>query len=534
MAQILAPRILVLSCGLLAGSLATAAAAAESTERVSVDSAGLQANAGSGAPSISADGRFVAFQSYADDLVVGDTNSVADIFVRDRVTGLTTRVSLDSWGAQATDDCLNPFITPDGRFVAFESLASNLVPGDTNGVQDVFVHDRQSGLTQRASLSTSGAEGNALSGHPTLSSDGSLLVFASMADNLVANDTNSFMDVFVRDLLTGVTIRASVSSSGIQGNFESHRPVIARDGGFVAFGSYATNLVSNDGNNTTDVFVHDLHTGQTSRVSVSSTGTEAQSWSNGPVITPDGRHIAFESEAQNLVAGDLNAVTDCFLHDRLTGTTIRVSVDSTGVEGNGKSQSPAISADGLLVAFPSSADNLDPSDTNGERDVFVHDLQSGLTTRVSVSTAGMQGSGSSTAPSLSADGRIIVFESLARELVPGDTNGKKDVFVHDRFGAGLRLVQTGACPGSITLSISNATPRGKVAIACGPAGSFARTTPPCAGLALGVAPPALVRILTADAAGTAVLNISPAAGACGLSVQAVDVESCTATNVIVL
>lgn len=521
--------------GLLAvAGLASPLLAAQSTERVSLDSAGLQASAGSGAPSISADGRYVAFQSYADDLVIGDTNSVADIFVRDRVTGLTTRVSLDSSGVQANDDSLNPFITPDGRWVAFESLASNLVPGDTNGVQDVFVHDRQSGQTSRASISSFGVEGNGLSGNPTLSSDGRLLVFASMADNLVPNDTNSFMDVFARDLLTGVTTRVSVSSSGIQGNFESHRPVIARDGGFVAFGSYATNLIPNDGNRTTDVFVHDLQTGQTSRVSVSSTGSEAQNWSNSPVITADGRHIAFESEAQNLVPGDLNAVTDCFLHDRLTGTTIRLSVGSTGTEGNGKSLLPSLAADGLLVAFQSSADNLDPSDTNGERDVFVHDLQSGITTRVSVSTAGAQGSGTSSAPAFSADGRLIAFESLSSELVPGDTNDKKDVFVHDRFGAGLLLEVSGSCPGAITLTVSHASADGSIALACGAAGAFARRSPPCAGLLLGVMPPAETRILRADARGTAMLTLHAPAAACGRSVQAVDVVTCTATNVVVL
>lgn len=521
--------------GLLAvAGLASAPLAAQSTERVSLDSAGLQASAGSGAPSISADGRYVAFQSYADDLVIGDTNSVADIFVRDRVTGLTTRVSLDSSGVQANDDSLNPFITPDGRWVAFESLSSNLVPGDTNGVQDVFVHDRQSGQTNRASISSGGVEGTGLSAKPSLSADGLFVVFSSVADNLVPNDTNRLGDAFLRDLVTGQTRRVSVTSSGMQGNSYSENPAISSDGRFVAFSSFADNLVNGDNNRTTDVFLHDLLTRQTSRVSVSSTGAEAQHWSAFPVITPDGRHVAFESEAHNLVAGDLNAVTDCFVHDRLTGTTIRVSVDSSGAESNAKSLLPSLSADGTFVAFQSSADNLDPSDTNGERDVFVHDLQSGITTRVSVSTAGAQGSGTSSAPAFSADGQFVAFESLADELVPGDTNGKKDVFVHDRFGAGLMLEVSGSCPGAITLTVSHASANGQIALACGVAGAFVRRSPPCAGLILGVMPPAEIRILRADARGTALLTLRAPAAACGLSVQAVDVVTCTATNVIVL
>lgn len=521
--------------GLLAvAGLASPPLAAQSTERVSLDSAGLQASAGSGAPSISADGRYVAFQSYAVDLVIGDTNSVADIFVRDRVTGLTTRISLDSSGAQANDDSLNPFITPDGRYVAFESLASNLVPGDTNDVQDVFVHDRQSGQTSRASISSGGVEGNGLSAKPSLSADGHLVVFSSAADNLVPHDTNRGTDAFLHDLLTGQTRRVSVSSSGMQGYYYSENPVISSDGRFVAFTSYSSNLVNGDNNNSNDVFLHDLLTGQTSRVSVSSTGAEAQLWSANPVITPDGRYIAFESEANNLVAGDLNAVTDCFVHDHMTGTTIRVSVDSNGAEGNGKSLRPSLSMDGVLVAFHSLADQLVPGDTNGEQDVFVHDRQSGLTARVSVSTAGMQGSGTSSAPALSADGRLIAFESLARELVPGDTNGKKDVFVHDRFGAGLLLEVSGSCPGAITLTVSHASANGQIALACGAAGAFVRRSPPCAGLILGVMPPAEIRILRADARGTAHLTLRAPAAACGRSVQAVDVVTCTATNVIVL
>jgi len=401
------------------------------TKRVSVASAGTQGNRHSVAPAISADGRFVAFYSDASNLVDGDTNGARDVFVRDRTSGTTTRVSIDGAGAQGNSHSFAPAISADGRFVAFSSDASNLVPGDTNSADDVFVHDRQSGATARVSASSGGAEANSGSFSPALSSDGRIVAFLSDASNLVAGDTNASRDVFVDDRQTGVTARVSVASAGVQGNVGSFSVAISGDGRFVAFHSFADNLVPNDTNETADVFVHDRQTGETTRVSVYDGGAEADGDSFRPAISADGRFVAFDSDSTILVWGDVNFAFDVFVHDRLTNTTRRVSVDDGGGEATALSQRPSISADGRYVAFYSEASDLVAGDTNGASDIIVHDRQSGATTRVSVANSGEQGNGDSLRPALSADGRIVAFESNATNLVVGDTNRFSDVFARD-------------------------------------------------------------------------------------------------------
>jgi Tol biopolymer transport system component len=344
---------------------------------VSVDSSGAQAGGG-GEPAISADGRFVAFASGATDLVAGDTNGAPDIFVRDRSTGTTERVSVDSTGAEADNFSDLPTITPDGRFVAFMSFADNLVPGDTNQAGDVFVHDRSTRITERVSVDSTGAEGDDNSSSlalPSISADGMVIAFHSYARNLVTGDTNGSQDVFVHDRSTGITERVSVDSNGTQGNNQSYFPALSSDGGLVAFISGASNLVASDTNRSFDVFVHDRTTGGTERVSVSSTGAQGDDSSYFPALTPDGRFVTFFSGATKLVAGDTNGFFDVFVRDRVAGTTERVSVDSAGVQGNGDCgplDFLSISADGQTVAFSSDATNLVTADTNGCTDVFVH------------------------------------------------------------------------------------------------------------------------------------------------------------------
>jgi Tol biopolymer transport system component len=229
-----------------------------STERVSVDSAGNQGNNGGDEPAISADGRFVAFVS-ADNLVPGDTNDNLDIFVHDRKTGATERVSVDSAGNQANviGSTSEAAISADGRFVAFNS-ANNLVPGDTNDNFDIFVHDRKTGATERVSVDSAGNQGNGAA-VAAISADGRFVAFQSVADNLVLGDTNGAIDVFVHDRKTGATERVSVDSAGNQANYESVSPAISGDGRFVAFVSLADNLVPGDTNGTYDVFVHQVH-----------------------------------------------------------------------------------------------------------------------------------------------------------------------------------------------------------------------------------------------------------------------------------
>jgi Tol biopolymer transport system component len=339
-------------------------------------------------------------------------------------------------------------ISADGRYVAFASNASTLVPGDMNGTWHVFVRDRQSGTTERASVDSGGAVGDWDSGYDgvSISADGRYVVFTSDASNLVVGgDTNGFVngDVYVRDRQSGTTERVSVDSGGVQGNDDSGYDAlsISADGRYAGFVSSATNLVAGDTNAREDVFVRDRVSGTTVRVSVDSGGAQGDGYCSGHALSmsPDGRYVAFASNAPNLVVGgDTNGwlIGDAFVRDRQSGITELVSVDSGGAQGNDGSgyYGVSISADGRYAAFTSYATNLVAGDTNGALDVFVRDRQSGTTERVSVDSGGTQGNYDSGdyEVSISADGRYVAFESLASNLVPGDTNNDYDVFVRDR------------------------------------------------------------------------------------------------------
>jgi Tol biopolymer transport system component len=406
--------------------------AAGTTSRASIGPGGAQGNNSSSVPSVSADGRYLAFDSNASNLVIGDTNGVSDVFVQDRQTGETTRVSVSSGGSQGNEVSNSPSISAGGRYVAFHSQADNLVSGDTNGKGDIFVHDRLAGETTRVSVSSTGIQANKSSFSPSISADGRYITFSSYATNLVSGDTNSNQDVFVHDRLTGDTTRASVSSGGNQGNAKSWNPSISANGRYVVFNSTAGNLVIGDSNGYADIFVRDRVTEMTTRVSVASDGTQGNQHSWNPSVSADGDYVVFESEADNLVSGDTNSVRDVFIHQPQTGMTTRLSVSSDNAQGNGASKNPSITYDGQVVAFNSSATNLVDGDTNGRMDVFVHDRGNGETTRVSTTSSGNQGNYHSHKPSISAKGRYVGFESNASNLVSGDTNGAWDVFIHDR------------------------------------------------------------------------------------------------------
>ncbi|MDO8615493.1 MAG: signal peptidase I [Dehalococcoidia bacterium] len=398
-------------------------------ELASVDSAGNQADGPSTFPAISADGRFVAFASDASNLVAGDSNRQSDVFVHDRQTGATERVSVDSSGNQANGGSSEPAVSADGRYVAFVSAASNLVAGDSNSQSDVFVRDRQTGVTERASVDSDGSQGNGGSEAPAISGDGRFIAFVSAASNLVPGDSSGQSDVFVRDRQTGATERVSVDSAGNQANGSSDTPAISGDGRFIAFVSAASNLIPGDTKGHSDVFVHDRQTGTTERVSVGTGGGEGDGSSDGPAISADGRFVAFQSKARNLVPRDFNRDQDIFVRDRQTGTTQRVSVDSAGNQANNSTSAPAISGDGRFVAFQGGQSNLVPGDTNRFQDVFVHDHQTGATEQVSVDSAGYQGNDHSGLPAISGDGRFVAFWSYANNLVAGDGNVSQDVFV---------------------------------------------------------------------------------------------------------
>jgi hypothetical protein len=421
-------------------------ARAQSTQLVSVDSSGTQGNGDSRFSTVSADGRFVAFASEATNLVPGDTNGFFDVFVRDLQAGTTELVSVGLGGVPANGNSGDSLggsirgfaINADGRYVAFWSQATNLVAGDTNGFLDVFVRDRQLGTTERVSVSSGGAQSNSYSvGQVSISADGRFVAFFSNASNLVVNDTNHTFDIFVRDRQNGTTERVSVDSSGFEANGPSDEfTSISADGRYVAFQSFASNLVAGDTNATSDVFVHDRQTGTTERVSVGTNGQANDQSSNGS-ISADGRYVAFLSSATNLVPNDTNGVPDVFVRDRQTGKTEIVSVDSSGVESNSTSFAPSISGDGGAVAFYSFGSNLVAGDTNGNMDVFVHSRRSGRTERASVSSSGTQGDIASLYSEISSDGRWVVFSSTATNLVANDTNGFQDIFLRDRGSDGF-------------------------------------------------------------------------------------------------
>jgi VCBS repeat-containing protein len=282
-------------------------------ERVSVASDGTQGNNYSYYPSISGDGRYVTFNSNASNLVAGDTNDTFDVFVYDRQLDTTERVSVSSDGTQGNNYSYYPSISGNGRYVTFGSNASNLVPGDTNNSSDVFVYDRQLDTTERVSVSSDGTQGDSDFFDSSISGDGRYVTFASNASNLVAGDTNDTFDVFVHDRQLDTTERVSVSSDGTQGNEISSKPSISGDGRYVTFASNASNLVAGDTNDTFDVFVYDRQLDTTERLSVSSDGTQSNYGAGSASISGDGRYVTFQSFSSNLVAGDTNNVTDVFV-----------------------------------------------------------------------------------------------------------------------------------------------------------------------------------------------------------------------------
>lgn len=412
-------------------------ASAQVTTRVSSDTRGIEGNGTSGAfasgglwgPAITPEGRWIAYESLASNLVALDTNAVRDVFVHDRQTGVCERVSVDSLGFEGNGASSVPAISLDARYVAFESLSTNLVLADGNSRRDIFVRDRQLGTTERVNISNSGSEGNNDSFLPTISGDGRYVVFYSLASNLVAGDAGGFRDVFIRDLQLGTTALVSVSDASAQGNANSFDPRLSLDGRHVAFSSIATNLVTGDVNGMRDIFLRDLVAGTTELISVSSAGLQGDFESDHASISGYGRYVAFQSGAKNLVPGDTNDSRDVFVRDRSLSLTVRVSLSSAGAQTNFWSYFPSISADGNLVAFDSNSGGLVGGDTNTVRDVFLHDRSTATTTRLSLNSAGAQGTKTSTLPAISADGAFVAFETASPGFAPGDVNTLADIFV---------------------------------------------------------------------------------------------------------
>lgn len=413
------------ACAIAMFALATPALA--QVTRISVGAAGVQANADSYDAAVSDNGQVIAFRSTASNLVAGDDNKWPDIFVRDLGSATTEmasgHITEDHRYSQhpslsddgqivvmqtdlvslprlsqivahdrgtgvsnllvASGDKANqaPFVSGNGQFIAFysEGTLQDIIPpqmrpinDDTNNTIDSFVVDRVTVpivATERVSRDGAGAQGVGDSFSPTLSDDGRYVAFYSYANNLVAGDTNEHEDIFVKDRQTKGIVIASVASDGTIGNGDSYKPVISGNGKFVAFRSQASNLVAGDTNKHWDIFVRDLTLNTTSRVSVSSSGTQANHDSFEADISDDGRFVVFRSNAGNLVADDTNKRFDVFVHDRQSGQTVRVSKPASG-EANGHSYNPAISGDGAWIVFESNATNLVAGDTNTARDIF--------------------------------------------------------------------------------------------------------------------------------------------------------------------
>lgn len=399
------------------------------TARRSLEMNGLEANAPSESSSISADGRFVAFDSIATNLVPNDTNFNSDVYVNENM-GMpqTTLISVNMFGVAGNGSSRNPSISPDGRYVAFESSSSNLVLNDYNFRTDIFVRDRLTASTSIVSISDLNVQGNGSSYRASISGDGQRVAFISEADNLVPFDTNNRADIFVYDLSTGSIERVSISSGNLQANDDSYSPSISGDGQKVVFHSDATNLVGNDTNSDSDIFLHDLSSGTTIRVSVGVGGAEANEDSYDPEISDNGNFVAFESFASNLVSGDTNFRRDIFVYDLTTGLTRRVSINTNGVQSNGDSEDPAISGDGNMIAYSSTATNLIAVDSNFNEDIFVYDVFAGVTYRVTVNV-----NSNSYEPSISANGLLVSYTSFATDLIAVDTNNSSDVFVSTTY-----------------------------------------------------------------------------------------------------
>lgn len=449
-------------------SAAQGAEGGDTTIRVSIGSDGAQANGDSGQASVSDDGRYVAFASQASNLVVSDTNGVQDIFVHDRQTGQTSRVSRSSGGDQADGASSQPVISADGRFVAFVSAATNLVADDTNAAADVFVYDRMWGETVRVSLTEEGGQGEQF-GHaanPAISRNGRFVVFDSDAD-LTDGDSSAWRDVFVRDRDVsgeGVfdqawdvrTVRVSVASDGSEANWHSQVADISDDGRFVVFESGAPSLAPDKSGYTADIFLHDRDADEdgifdekeaisTTRISLAHDGSEANGPSSRPAISGDGRFAVFVSRATNLRNPSTPpGRSHIYVYTRQTGQTALLSQAANAEPAKGSSSWPAISRDGRFVGFESAADDLVSHDTNYAADIFLRDRDTDRDgvfdeadawsiSRVSVSSAGAQGVSSSYGPvSLASNGRFLVFTSSAANLVAGDSNEEYDVFVRIR------------------------------------------------------------------------------------------------------
>jgi len=414
-------------------------------------------------PSFSKDGTKVAFASVSSKLVSDDTNMKEDVFVRDLVTGIVTRVSTNSEGLQSSTGGFNvnsPQFSPDGTKLVFTSDASDLVEGDTNNSRDVFVKNLVTGLTTRISTSSEGGEALLLLGqdritHPLLnmlpefSPDGTKVMFWSSANNLVPNDTNNDTDLFIKDLVTSKLTRISVDAQGLQADKDSSIAGLFVSGQSVftlSTNPVVTSTVSANGASTSNVppVIVDA---SSATAPLSATAASVFTSPSTANFSPDGTKVVFTSSLISLVSGDSNNTMDVFIKDLQTGEVTRININAAGEQARSQSSisssyKPSFSPDGSKVIFYSNADNLVENDTNNAADIFIADIKTKVITRVSMGQNGAQGNGSSSIPIFSPDGSKIAFISRANNLVAGDTNDGPDIFIKDLVTGAVRRVNT--------------------------------------------------------------------------------------------
>jgi len=378
-------------------------------------------------PGVSADGRYIVFFSVATDLVPGDTNGIGDVFVRDQQTGVTSRVSVASDGSQGDDWSGQPSMSADGRFVAFRSNAGNLIAGGRKGFGDILIRDQQLGLVTRASVASDGTPADGGSFTPSISGDGRFVVFASNSTNLVAGGGGGVTQIYLRDLQAGQTSVVSLAQDGSLGNAASTRPTISADGRHVAFVSAASNLLPSTTGPSPQVFIRDLQAGTTLLVGRAPDGSPPNALAyvdseERIAVSSDGRYVAFTSFATNLAPGDNNGAPDVFVWDGVAGTTAVASVTNDGAYLYSGGAAPAISADGRFVAFRLSLGGATAPQ------IAVRDMAAMQTIIYSTGPGNVLGSAFSASTAMSSGGRTLAFASNASNLVAGGTNGQQDIF----------------------------------------------------------------------------------------------------------
>ena len=467
--------LFMLGCLVWVQRLPVQGAPTASTELVSRSAAGVVGNGGSFEPSLSGDGQLVAFVSSASNLEPTAVDSTFRVFLKNRTSGTVELVAVNANGDPSNDTASNPAISSNGQHIAFTTTATNLHPADNNFIRDVYVRDTQAMTTTLISVGFDGTLANQLSSVPAISADGRFVVFESTATNLVSDDFNFQADVFVRDRDAdedGIfdepeadamrTVRVSVSGEGTAGNNASHSSSISADGRFVAFVSSATNLVAGDTNSQPDVFLHDRDADEngvfdetepaaraTYLISVGDDGEPADGLSLNTAVSADGRFVAFESYATNLLPTAVDIRQHIYVRDWQAGTTTLISRTSTGAPADDSSGNPVLSGDGRFIAFESVASDLTDEDPNFGGDIYLHDRDAdengifdetgaGATTtqRINLHDDGAASvNGQAFNPSMRTDGAEIAFESDANDLVADDSNGFSDVFVRQWAGS---------------------------------------------------------------------------------------------------